>query len=258
MGDSTPYSIQATIPERYQLSGLRRPMGIKVPIPRMPLAYLCGRKIASVTTSTAVGHLQSPTCYLSPQIPVRMANHRCLPMDPRRLCSTSGQTGWNHIRGARVHTPVAGAIETPSHRLSLAGAATSLPTHLTYYRGTSLHLNGSGDPGIWDRQSWTRVLRETGRLVGEKDILPHPQLLLRTLRRSFMVIPGGGVEMTHQDDDRLCPTGDHHLGISYLRLSLRYHLPPRFSLRSSRRKRGYLRRTRRPFLSGPYRHQSIL
>jgi len=223
----------------------------------MPLAHLCGRKIASVMTSTAVGHLQSPACYLSPQTPARMASHRCLPVDPRRLCSTSGQTGWNHIRGVRAHTPVGGAIETPSHRLSLVGAAISLRTHLTYYRGTSLYLNGSGDPGTWDRRGWTRVLREMGRPVGEKDILPHPRLLPRTLHRSFMDIPGDGVEMTPRDGDRLCPTGDPHLGTSDLRLSLRYHLP-RLSLHSSRRKRGYLRRTRLPSLSGPYRHRSIL
>ena len=257
MGDSTLYSIQATIPEQYQLSGLQRLTGIKVPIPRMPLAHLCGRKIASVTTSTGVGHLLSPACYLSPQTPGRIASHRYLPMDPRRLCSTSDQTGWNHIQGARARTPVGEAIETPSHRLSLAVVAISLPTRLTYYRGTSLHLNGSGDPGIWDRRGWTQALRETGRPVGERDILPHPRLLLRTLRRSFMDIPGDGVEMTHQDADRLCPTDGPHLGTSYLHLSLRYHLP-RLNLHSSRRKRGYLRRTPRPFLSGHYRHRSIL
>jgi len=240
MGDSTLYSIRATIPERYQLSGLWRPTGIEVLIPQVPLAHLCGRKIASVTTSTAAGHLQSPACCLSPQTPAQMASHRCLPMDPRRLCSTNGQTGWNHIRGARTHTPVGGAIETPNHRLNLVGGAISLPTHLTYYRGTSPYLNGSGDPGTWDRRGWTRVLREMGRPVGEKDILPHLRSLLRILHRSFMDIPGGGVGMTHRDGDRLCPTGVPHLGTSYPRLTPRYHLPPRLSLHSSRRKRGYL------------------
>ena len=198
----------------------------------MPPAHLCGRKIASVTTSTAVGHRQSPACYLSPQIPVRMASHHCLPMDPQRLCSTSGQIGWSRIQDARVHTLAGGAIETPSHRLSLAGAAISLPTRPTYYRGTSLCLNGSGDPGIWDLRGWIRVLPEMGRLVGERDTPPRRRLLLHTLHRSFMDIPGGGAEMMYQDGGRLYPTGDPHLGTSYPRLSLRYRLPPRPSLHS--------------------------
>lgn len=157
MGGSTLYNIRAKNPGRHQLSDLWRPTGINVSIRRLPLAHPRGRKIASVTTSIAVGRPQSPTCYLSLQTPARMANRHYLPMDPRRLCSTNDRTGWSRIQGARIHTLTGEATETPSRRLSLAAVAISLPILLIYYRNTNLYLNGSGGPGTWDLRGWIRV-----------------------------------------------------------------------------------------------------
>lgn len=201
-----------TIPERYQPNGLRRLTGIEVPIRRAPLARLYGRKIASATTSTVVGRLQSPT-RLSPLTLVRMASLRYLPMDPRRHCSTNDQTGWNRIQGARIHIPAGEATETPSHRLSLEQVEISLPIHLICYTSKNLSRNDSVDPGIWSPRSWIQALREMGRAVGERDILPPRQLLLHILRRSFTDTPDDGVEMKGQDGGHPCPTGPLHLGI---------------------------------------------
>lgn len=227
-GGSTLYNRQTTTPEQYQLNDLRRLTGIKVPIRRMPLARLCERKIASATTSTVVGRLQSLTQYPPPRTLVRMASPHCLLMDPRGLCSTNDQTGWNHILGVRVHIPAGEAPETPSHRLNLAGVGISLPT---CYTNTSPYPNGSGDPGIWSPRNLTQVSRETGRAVGERDILPHRRLL-HILHRPFMDIPGGGVATRDQYGGHPCPTDALHLGIPYVYLSpRRYHLPPHLGLR---------------------------
>jgi hypothetical protein len=194
-------------------------------------AHLCERKIVSTTTSTVVGRLRSPTCHPFLQTPVRMANHPCLPTDPRKFCSTNGQISWNRIQGVRVHILVGEATETPSRRSSLAGVGISLLTHPTYYRSMSLHLSGRGGPGIWILLGWTRVTREMGKVVGEKVTPPHRRLLLHILQRSPMEIPGGGVETKAQDDGHLCPMGAPHLGISCAHLHLRRcRLLPRLGL----------------------------
>jgi len=229
---NTLYNIQPTGLERHKLIGLLRLAGIKVSRRMLP-ARPCERKIASATTSTVVGRLQNPNYHPSLRTPVRVASHRCLQMGLRRFCSTNDRIGWNPIQGVRVHTLVGEATETHNHRLSLAGVGIPLLTHLTCYRSTSLYLNGSGDQGIWIPRNLTRVLREMGRTVGERDTLPRRRLLLRILHRSSTDTPGGGAETKAQDGGHLCPTVVLHLGTLCVYLHLqRYHLPPRLDLRS--------------------------
>lgn len=152
MADNTLYSTQA---KRHRLNDLRRLAVIKVQIQRLPLAHPCERKIASVTTSIAVYHLQNSILRFPLRIPARIASHLCLPVPLRRFYSMNDPIDWNRTRGARTLTPEGEAPGKLSHLLNLAGVGTCPPIHLICCRGTSLCPNGSGDLGIWNPLGWT-------------------------------------------------------------------------------------------------------